>query len=819
MFLDFYGLSKQPFGVTPDPEFLYLSATHREALASVAYGVQSGVGFSAIVAKPGMGKTTLLFALLRHFQNSAQSAFLFDTQCNSKEFLQSLLAEFKIQPETGGSDASALASLRQFLLKSARARQRVLVVVDEAQNLEIPVFETLRLLSNFETPHAKLLHIVLAGQPELGRKLALAQLEQLRQRITIISRLDVFSPADIIKYVVHRLKLAGYRGGPLFAPEALGVLVEKSHGVPREINRLCFNAMSLGCAVGKKVISAELLQEAAADLEFSSLLTQEETAPGRPPSETVEALAALFSATMATSTEIKNKVEHIPMEHKPQSAGNPTTGGFESEQGPQTAPQAMLAESNAGEENPAANAAESNMVPAWLELRRSQAAATAASPSLSTRDKVAQKITSLWAKRQSLTVRQSEPAPARQAEPAPVRQFEPIAARQSEPAQATPAQTEPAPVRQFEPIAARQSEPARATPAQAEPAPVRQFEPIAARQSEPAQATPAQTEPAPVRQFVPIAARQAEPAQTEPAPVRQLEPAPARQPRQFGAGRLVWAIGLLVIVAAGFGAIARSANQLSTFDLSRARTLASQFASDTQKLASGLASDAQTSFGQWFTLAKTAAAVEDAKLQSRLSLRNASGLETSPAPSKHKSISTSATTGKATSGTSSTASVKAVPLAPTPDQEPGETQTAEQPAQLPVPTSGEVLAMQATVSSAGSAARSNFTASAVPAGRSAMRPIVSETPNPETVLSAKLIKRVDPIYPDLARSADLSGNVVLNAHIDETGKVREVQAISGDPVLVHAAVEAVRQWEYRPLLVDGHPRPSDERIAINFSHR
>jgi general secretion pathway protein A len=190
MFLNFYGLREQPFGVTPDPEFLYLSATHREALASVAYGIQAGVGFATVIAKPGMGKTTLLFALLRHFQNSAQSAFLFDTQCNSKELLQSLLAEFKIQEDSGKSDISALAALRQFLLKSARANQRVLLVVDEAQNLDIPVFETLRLLSNFETPHAKLLHIVLAGQPELARKLALPELEQLRQRITIVSHTD-----------------------------------------------------------------------------------------------------------------------------------------------------------------------------------------------------------------------------------------------------------------------------------------------------------------------------------------------------------------------------------------------------------------------------------------------------------------------------------------------------------------------------------------------------------------------------------------------------------------------------------------------------
>jgi TonB family protein len=711
MFLNFYGLRKQPFGVTPDPEFLYLSATHREALASVAYGVQSGVGFSAIVAKPGMGKTTLLFTLLQHFQNSVQSAFLFDTQCNSKEFLQGLLCEFNIQPEAGGIDASALACLRQFLLRSARARQRVLVVVDEAQNLEIPVFETLRLLSNFETPHAKLLHIVLAGQPELDRKLALAELEQLRQRITIVSRLDVFGPADIIKYVVHRLKLAGYRGGPLFTPEALGVLVEKSHGIPREINRLCFNAMSLGCALEKKIIDAELLREAAADLEFGSLLTREETSPGRPPSETVEALAALFSATMATSTEIKNKVKHIPMEHKFQSASAP--------------------------------------------VRQPEPA----------------------------SVRQAESAPARQAESAPVRPPEPAPARQS----------------------GRFEFPRFDWPAGLKAVP--------ARVSSSARRV-ISTSQAGVRSAF---SRTRKKLNSRPK-VSAAAPR-SRQPRQFAASRLVWALSLLVIVAASFGAIAWSDNQLPTFDLSRARTLTSQLASDTQTLASGFASDAQNSFGQWFTLAKTAAATADARLQSKLSLSDPSGLESSPASSKPKSISNSATTGKAASGTSSIASLKAAPLARTPDNKQGDTQTPEQPAQLAAPTSGEVLAMQSTVSSAGTATRSNFTASAVPAGHSAMRPIVSETPNPETVLSAKLIKRVDPIYPELARNSDLSGNVVLNAHIDETGKVRAVKAISGDPVLVHAAVDAVRQWEYRPSLVNGQPRPSNARIAINFSLR
>jgi len=172
-----------------------------------------------VIAKPGMGKTTLLFALLRHFQNSAQSAFLFDTQCNSKELLQSLLAEFKIQEDSGKSDISALAALRQFLLKSARANQRVLLVVDEAQNLDVSVFERCACCLILKRLMPKLLHIVLAGQPELGRKLALPELEQLRQRITIVSRLDVFAPADVIRYVAHRLKRAGYQGGTLFTPK------------------------------------------------------------------------------------------------------------------------------------------------------------------------------------------------------------------------------------------------------------------------------------------------------------------------------------------------------------------------------------------------------------------------------------------------------------------------------------------------------------------------------------------------------------------------------------------------------------------------
>src|ERR1035438_5582910 len=209
MFLDFYGLREQPFGVTPDPRFLYLSPAHREALASMVYGIEAGRGFIGLIAPPGMGKTTLLFHLLEKFRSSARTAFLFQTQCNSREFMRFLLAELGY--ETGDHDFVRMhEEFNQHLLREAKAGNRFIVVVDEAQNLDPSVLETIRLLSDFETPQAKLLQIVLAGQPELADKLASRNLAQLRQRISLGSGLKPLSVDDTRNYIQHRLRVAGY---------------------------------------------------------------------------------------------------------------------------------------------------------------------------------------------------------------------------------------------------------------------------------------------------------------------------------------------------------------------------------------------------------------------------------------------------------------------------------------------------------------------------------------------------------------------------------------------------------------------------------
>jgi TonB family protein len=273
MFLDFYGFREQPFGVTPDPRFLYLSPMHREALASLYYGIEAGRGFLSMIARPGMGKTTLLFQLLEEFRNAARTAFLFQTQCDSREFIRFLLAELGI--DTKEQDRVKMhEEFNSVLLREMKAGKRFVVVIDEAQNLDDSVLETVRLLSNFETPRAKLMQIILSGQPELADKLARPNLSQLRQRISIVARLEPLPPQNVHEYIQHRLRVVGYSGPRLFLPDAEAEIIERSEGIPRTINNLCFNSLSLGYALGKRQIDRGLVQEIAADLNLESIASR-----------------------------------------------------------------------------------------------------------------------------------------------------------------------------------------------------------------------------------------------------------------------------------------------------------------------------------------------------------------------------------------------------------------------------------------------------------------------------------------------------------------------------------------------------------------
>ena len=287
MFLDFYHLREQPFGVTPDPRYLYFSPGHREALASLFYGIETGRGFLSLVAEPGMGKTTLLFQLLQRWRGHVHSAFLFQTQCDSRELIRYLLNDLGLKDQ--GKDIVRMhADLNEFLFRETLAGRQVVIFIDEAQNLADNVLETVRLLSDFEATDKKLLQIVLAGQPELAQRLARPELAQLRQRLAVQARLEPLPAAEVGHYINHRLQIAGHQGTGLFTPGALGLIAERSRGIPRLINNLCFNALSLGCATQRRQITAEVVREAAADLSLetqaprATLPQQREVARGSP---------------------------------------------------------------------------------------------------------------------------------------------------------------------------------------------------------------------------------------------------------------------------------------------------------------------------------------------------------------------------------------------------------------------------------------------------------------------------------------------------------------------------------------------------------
>jgi type II secretory pathway predicted ATPase ExeA len=267
----FFGLSEQPFGVTPDPRYLYLGPGHREALASLFCGIEMNQGFLALIAHPGMGKTTLLFHLLEKFRHSARTAFLFQTQCGSRELLQFLLAELGI--ESNENDLVRMhKQFNGYLMEQSLVGKRVIVVIDEAQNLEPAVLETVRLLSNFETPRAKLLQIILAGQPELATKLAGPSLSQLRQRIASFNWLDPLAPEEVARFIDHRLHVARYQGPHLFSDKAKAMIADLSEGIPRKINSLCFGALSLACALRQKTIDTQIVHEVFGDLDLQKLI-------------------------------------------------------------------------------------------------------------------------------------------------------------------------------------------------------------------------------------------------------------------------------------------------------------------------------------------------------------------------------------------------------------------------------------------------------------------------------------------------------------------------------------------------------------------
>jgi general secretion pathway protein A len=266
MYADYYGFSENPFNITPDPRFLYLTPAHREALAALVYGVKERKGFVALTGEVGTGKTTLLYRLLDNLNEKVRTAFIFHTHTSFRELLKNVLLELGL-PVTDDDTFLLLNRLHQYLIERMVAGEIVALIIDEAQNLSAGVLEDIRLLSNLETRSAKLLQIVLSGQPELEVKLNAQSLRQLRQRIAILRRIGPLSDAECRGYVEHRLKIVGARAARLFTPAAMSLLCTHSGRIPRIINVMCDNALLIGFAKSCKKIDEAIMLEVIRDMD------------------------------------------------------------------------------------------------------------------------------------------------------------------------------------------------------------------------------------------------------------------------------------------------------------------------------------------------------------------------------------------------------------------------------------------------------------------------------------------------------------------------------------------------------------------------
>jgi general secretion pathway protein A len=283
MYQSFFRLTKEPFAMTPDPAFLFLTGAHREALAGLSYAVLGGKGFVVLTGDAGTGKTTLLTKMLRSIPPArATFSVVLNPSLSPDEFLELALLDFGIA-QVPSSKAQRLILLRDFLSESRKQGRISVLVVDEAHKLAPSVLEEIRLLSNFELADAKLLQIVMAGQNELTNVLNRQDLRQLKQRISVRLTLPALSRIDVEHYVQHRWTKAGGAQAHPFTPEALAQIAHWSTGIPRLVNVLCDNALVIAFGEGAASVTAKHVAEVAADLDLRARPATRAALPLRAP--------------------------------------------------------------------------------------------------------------------------------------------------------------------------------------------------------------------------------------------------------------------------------------------------------------------------------------------------------------------------------------------------------------------------------------------------------------------------------------------------------------------------------------------------------
>ena len=266
MYKEYFGLKESPFSISPDPQFLYMSARHREALAHLIYGMKSTSGFVLLTGEVGTGKTTVCRCLLGQIPDNSEIAFILNPKLSVVELLATICDEFEITyPQDNDSVKVFIDLINAYLLEAHSQDKHAVLIIDEAQNLDIAVLEQIRLLTNLETDKRKLLQVIMLGQPELNDILALPELRQLAQRVTARYHLEPLSNNEIDGYLRHRLAVAGVER-PIFPPNTINKLFNLTGGVPRLINLLCDRALLGAFVKGENIVSPQLLTTAAGEV-------------------------------------------------------------------------------------------------------------------------------------------------------------------------------------------------------------------------------------------------------------------------------------------------------------------------------------------------------------------------------------------------------------------------------------------------------------------------------------------------------------------------------------------------------------------------
>ncbi len=267
MYNAFFGFREKPFKLVPNPDYLYLSKSHEDALAHLTYAVDQGDGFVVIVGEVGTGKTTLCRNFLEQLDNQTESAYIFNPRLDSTQLMSSICGEFGIKTSGQRDIKELLDKLNTYLIAQHRLDRKVVLLIDEAQGLSVESLEMVRLISNLETTRSKLLQIILVGQPELEQKLGSHQLRQLAQRISLNCQLQPLTASETDGYIRHRVSVAAARPTEIFSPGACRRAFEYSGGVPRLINIVCDRALLAAYSQNKPTIDGSLMQSVVAELD------------------------------------------------------------------------------------------------------------------------------------------------------------------------------------------------------------------------------------------------------------------------------------------------------------------------------------------------------------------------------------------------------------------------------------------------------------------------------------------------------------------------------------------------------------------------